>query len=105
MRRTFIVRRVDRASTPALHNAVNLGWKLAQVVKQRSPECLLDTYQPRSIRSLPACVQHDARIALLRQGDRTTAGETSGHFEAKSEAGMARTLRAVAGNAFYAYAW
>ncbi len=27
-----------------VQDAVNLGWKLAQVVKQRSPERLLDTY-------------------------------------------------------------
>jgi len=28
-----------------VHDAVNLGWKLAQVVKGKSPESLLDTYQ------------------------------------------------------------
>src|SRR5258706_13809468 len=27
-----------------VHGAVNLGWKLAQVVKKTSPESLLDTY-------------------------------------------------------------
>ena len=38
-----------------VQDAVNLGWKLAQVVKGTSPESLLDTYHAERHRSLPAC--------------------------------------------------
>ncbi len=38
-----------------VQDAVNLGWKLAQVVNGTSPESLLDTYPPSATRSLPAC--------------------------------------------------
>ena len=38
-----------------VQDAVNLGWKLAQVVKRTSPESLLDTSTPNVTRSLPAC--------------------------------------------------
>src|ERR1700686_2984977 len=42
-----------------VQDAVNLGWKLAQVVKGTSPESLLDTYHaerhPSATRSAPAC--------------------------------------------------
>ena len=38
-----------------VQDAVNLGWKLAQVVKRTSPDSLLDTYPPSAIRSLSVC--------------------------------------------------
>jgi 2-polyprenyl-6-methoxyphenol hydroxylase-like FAD-dependent oxidoreductase len=42
-----------------VQDAVNLGWKLAQVVKRTSPDSLLDTYHaerhPVATRSPPAC--------------------------------------------------
>jgi 2-polyprenyl-6-methoxyphenol hydroxylase-like FAD-dependent oxidoreductase len=38
-----------------VQDAVNLGWKLAQVVNKTSPESLLDTYQPNGTRSAPGC--------------------------------------------------
>jgi 2-polyprenyl-6-methoxyphenol hydroxylase-like FAD-dependent oxidoreductase len=37
-----------------VQDAVNLGWKLAQVVEGTSPEGLLDTYHVERHRSLPA---------------------------------------------------
>jgi 3-(3-hydroxy-phenyl)propionate hydroxylase len=37
-----------------VQDAVNLGWKLAQVVKGTSPEGLLDTYHASGIRLRPA---------------------------------------------------
>jgi hypothetical protein len=37
-----------------VQDAVNLGWKLAQVVNETSPESLLDTYMPSGTLSLPA---------------------------------------------------
>ncbi|MFC7701836.1 FAD-dependent monooxygenase [Bradyrhizobium sp. GCM10028915] len=53
-----------------LHDAVNLGWKLAQVVKGLSPETLLDTYHaerhPVAARVLRNTM---AQIALLRRGE------------------------------------
>jgi hypothetical protein len=53
---------------------VNLGWKLAQVVKQISPESLLDTYHaerhPVAARVLRNTM---ASVALRRGDDRTNA--------------------------------
>jgi len=57
-----------------VQDAVNLGWKLAQVVKGRSPEGLLDTYQterhPVGARLLRTTM---AQVALTRVDDRTEA--------------------------------
>jgi 2-polyprenyl-6-methoxyphenol hydroxylase-like FAD-dependent oxidoreductase len=53
-----------------VQDAVNLGWKLAQVVKATSPESLLDTYQaerhPVAARVLRNTM---AQVALLRRPD------------------------------------
>jgi 2-polyprenyl-6-methoxyphenol hydroxylase-like FAD-dependent oxidoreductase len=57
-----------------VQDAVNLGWKLAQVVKQTSPECLLDTYHaerhPVAARVLRNTM---AAVALRRPDARTKA--------------------------------
>jgi len=57
-----------------VQDAVNLGWKLAQVVKRISPESLLDTYHaerhPVAARVLRNTM---AQVALLRTDDRTSA--------------------------------
>lgn len=57
-----------------VQDAVNLGWKLAQVIKQTSPATLLDTYHaerhPVAARALRATM---AQIALRRTDDRTKA--------------------------------
>jgi len=57
-----------------VQDAVNLGWKLAQVVKQTSPESLLDTYHaerhPVAARALRNTM---AQTALLRSDERTEA--------------------------------
>ena len=57
-----------------VQDAVNLGWKLAQVVKGISPESLLDTYHaerhPVGARVLKHTV---AQAALQRRDDRTQA--------------------------------
>ncbi len=57
-----------------VQDAVNLGWKLAQVVKGTSPECLLDTYQaerhPVAARVLKNTL---AQVALRRPDDRSRA--------------------------------
>jgi 3-(3-hydroxy-phenyl)propionate hydroxylase len=57
-----------------VQDAVNLGWKLAQVVKQTSPERLLDTYHAER-HPVAARVLRDtlAQVALLRTDDRTNA--------------------------------
>jgi 3-(3-hydroxy-phenyl)propionate hydroxylase len=59
-----------------VQDAVNLGWKLAQVVKGVSPESLLDTYQaerhPVAARVLKNTM---AQVALRRADDRTKALE------------------------------
>ena len=59
-----------------VQDAVNLGWKLAQVVEGISPESLLDTYQAerhpvaadalRTTMALTALTRADARIEALR---------------------------------------
>ncbi|MDK4725667.1 FAD-dependent monooxygenase [Rhizobium phaseoli] len=57
-----------------VQDAVNLGWKLAQVVKGLSPEALLDTYHaerhPVAARVLRTTM---AQVALQRTDDRTEA--------------------------------
>src|SRR5712671_1614516 len=57
-----------------VQDAVNLGWKLAQVVKRTSPESLLDTYHaerhPIGARVLRNTM---AQVALMRTDDRTEA--------------------------------
>jgi len=57
-----------------VQDAVNLGWKLAQVVKRTSPESLLDTYHaerhPVGARVLQITM---AQMALRRTDDRTKA--------------------------------
>ena len=57
-----------------VQDAVNLGWKLAQVVKRTSPESLLDTYHaerhPVAARVLRNTM---AQVALRRPDDRTKA--------------------------------
>jgi len=57
-----------------VQDAVNLGWKLAQVVKQASPESLLDTYHAER-HPVAARVLHNtlAQTALLRYDDRVEA--------------------------------
>src|SRR5213592_1105126 len=57
-----------------VQDAVNLGWKLAQVVKETSPQSLLDTYpaerHPVAARALRNTM---AKTALLRSDERTEA--------------------------------
>jgi len=57
-----------------VQDAVNLGWKLAQVVKRTSPESLLDTYHaerhPVAARVLRNTM---ASVALRREDERTKA--------------------------------
>ncbi len=57
-----------------VQDAVNLGWKLAQVVKGTSPESLLDTYHaerhPVAARALQNTM---ASVALRREDERTRA--------------------------------
>lgn len=57
-----------------VQDAVNLGWKLAQVVKRTSPESLLDTYHAER-HPVAARVLHNtmAQVALRRPDDRTKA--------------------------------
>jgi 3-(3-hydroxy-phenyl)propionate hydroxylase len=57
-----------------VQDAVNLGWKLAQVVKKTSPESLLNTYHTER-HPVAARVLRDtmAQVALLRTDDRTNA--------------------------------
>jgi 3-(3-hydroxy-phenyl)propionate hydroxylase len=57
-----------------VQDAMNLGWKLAQVIKRTSPESLLDTYHaerhPVAARVLRNTM---AQTALRRPDDRTKA--------------------------------
>jgi 3-(3-hydroxy-phenyl)propionate hydroxylase len=57
-----------------VQDAVNLGWKLAQVVKKTSPESLLDTYHAERHPVAARVLQNTmAQVALLRTDDRTNA--------------------------------
>src|SRR5690349_20565562 len=57
-----------------VQDAVNLGWKLAQVIKNRSPESLLDTYHAERHPVAAAVLRNTmAQVALLRTDDRTDA--------------------------------
>jgi len=57
-----------------VQDAVNLGWKLAQVVKGTSPECLLNTYQSERHPIAARVLQNSlAQVALLRRDDRSQA--------------------------------
>ena len=57
-----------------MQDAVNLGWKLAQVVKGISPDSLLDSYHAER-HPVAARVLHNtmAQVTLLRRDDRTKA--------------------------------
>ena len=72
-RRTCILRQGGQGLNVGVQDAVNLGWKLAQVVKGTSPESLLDTYQterhPIGARVLSNTM---AQTALNRGDERTT---------------------------------
>jgi len=57
-----------------VQDAVNLGWKLAQVVKGTSPENLLDSYQAERYPVAARVLENTlAQTALLRQDDRSKA--------------------------------
>ena len=57
-----------------VQDAVNLGWKLAEVVPGTAPDSLLDTYHaerhPVAARVLRTTM---AQVALMRADDRTEA--------------------------------
>jgi hypothetical protein len=57
-----------------VQDAVNLGWKLAQVVNVTSPESLLDTYQDERHPVAARALRHTmAQTALQRQDERIKA--------------------------------
>jgi 2-polyprenyl-6-methoxyphenol hydroxylase-like FAD-dependent oxidoreductase len=57
-----------------VQDAVNLGWKLAQVVKGVSPDSLLDTYHAERHPVAATVLRNTlAQVALLRTDDRTDA--------------------------------
>jgi 3-(3-hydroxy-phenyl)propionate hydroxylase len=57
-----------------VQDAVNLGWKLAQVVKKTSPKNLLDTYHTERHPVAAIVLRNSmAQVALLRTDDRTNA--------------------------------
>jgi 2-polyprenyl-6-methoxyphenol hydroxylase-like FAD-dependent oxidoreductase len=57
-----------------VQDAVNLGWKLAQVVRQTSPESLLDTYHAERHPVAATALRNTmAQVALQRTDDRTNA--------------------------------
>lgn len=57
-----------------VQDAVNLGWKLAQVVRRTSPHSLLDTYHAERHPVAARALRHTmASVALRRTDDRTKA--------------------------------
>jgi 2-polyprenyl-6-methoxyphenol hydroxylase-like FAD-dependent oxidoreductase len=55
-----------------VQDAVNLGWKLAQVVKGTSPDSLLDTYQAERHPVAARALQHTMALAVLQRRDERT---------------------------------
>jgi FAD binding domain-containing protein/aromatic ring hydroxylase-like protein len=55
-----------------VQDAVNLGWKLAQVVKRASPESLLDTYQAERHPVAARVLRNTMASAALRRPDERT---------------------------------
>ncbi|MGA2165117.1 MAG: FAD-dependent monooxygenase, partial [Solirubrobacteraceae bacterium] len=51
-----------------VQDAVNLGWKLAQVVNGTSPESLLDTYQDERHPVAARALQHTMALGVLQRG-------------------------------------
>ncbi|MEZ0364564.1 FAD-dependent monooxygenase [Mycobacterium sp. pUA109] len=70
-----------------VQDAVNLGWKLAQVVKAISPACLLDTYHAERHPVAARVLRHTmAQVALRRSDDRIRAlGETVSELVSMAE--------------------
>jgi 2-polyprenyl-6-methoxyphenol hydroxylase-like FAD-dependent oxidoreductase len=57
-----------------LQDAVNLGWKLAAVVRGRVDSALLDTYEAERRRAAERVIMHSrAQLALVRPGPEVTA--------------------------------
>jgi 2-polyprenyl-6-methoxyphenol hydroxylase-like FAD-dependent oxidoreductase len=52
-----------------VQDAVNLGWKLAQVINGTSPESLLDTYQDERHPVAARALQHTMAQTVLQRGD------------------------------------
>jgi 2-polyprenyl-6-methoxyphenol hydroxylase-like FAD-dependent oxidoreductase len=52
-----------------VQDAVNLGWKLAQVVNGTSPESLLDTYQQERHPVAARALKHTMALAVLQRRD------------------------------------
>src|SRR5262249_33241999 len=55
-----------------VQDAVNLGWKLAQVVKGTSPESLLDTYQAERHAPAARVLRSTMATTALSRGDERT---------------------------------
>ena len=70
-----------------VQDAVNLGWKLAQVVNKTSPESLLDTYHAERHPVAARVLQNTmAQVALRRPDDRTKAlGDIMSEFLSMNE--------------------
>jgi 2-polyprenyl-6-methoxyphenol hydroxylase-like FAD-dependent oxidoreductase len=52
-----------------LHDAVNLGWKLAQVVRRSSPDSLLDTYHAERHPAAARVLRHTMALVAMRRAD------------------------------------
>ena len=57
-------------------DAVNLGWKLAQVVKGTSPESLLDTYHAERHPAAARALEHSMAQTVLQRSDARTSALT-----------------------------
>ncbi len=55
-----------------VQDAVNLGWKLAQVVHGTSPESLLDTYQEERHPVAARALRHTMALGVLQRADERT---------------------------------
>jgi 3-(3-hydroxy-phenyl)propionate hydroxylase len=60
-----------------IQDAVNLGWKLAQVVKGASPDSLLDTYRTERHPAAARALTHSMAQTVLQRSDPRTAALTT----------------------------
>ena len=76
-----------------VQDAVNLGWKLAQVVNGTSPESLLDTYQAERHPIGARVLKNTLAQTALRRGDERTKALHENHVRAAQDGRASQAIR------------
>ena len=76
-----------------VQDAVNLGWKLAQVVKQTSPDSLLDTYHAERHPIAARVLRNTMAQVALRRAGRPHQGPDRHHCGAARDGRASQTIR------------